>query len=47
MMKVDTYVMVPLDPRLELSQAEMNFDTKHDRPVLLPAGTRHDLGARS
>ena len=39
--------MAPLNPRLELSQAEMNLDTRHDRPVLLSAGTRHDLGACS
>jgi hypothetical protein len=47
MTKLDTYVMIPLDPRLELSQAEMNFNAEHDRPVLLSAGTGHGLGARS
>ena len=41
-----TYVIVPFDPRLELGQAEMNLNTEHDRPVLLPTLTRHGFGAR-
>ena len=42
----ETYVIGPFDPRLKLGQTEVNLNTEHDRPVLLPALTRHGLGAR-
>ena len=43
----ETHVIGPFDPRLKLGQTEVNLNTEHDRPVLLPALTRRGLGARS
>lgn len=43
---METYVIVPLDPRLEFSQAKMNLNAEDDLPVLPSARTRHGLGAR-
>jgi len=42
----ETYVVIPLNSRLEFGQAEMNLNAEHDRPVLLPTLTRHGLGTR-
>lgn len=33
--KIRTYVISPLDPCLELRQAEVNLDTEHNCPVSL------------
>ena len=46
MTKVKTYIIDPFDPRLELSQAEMNLNTEDDLPVLPSVRARHCLGAR-
>ena len=34
-----TYIIYPLDPRLELCQSKVNLDRKHDRPILLSIPT--------
>ena len=41
-----TYVIGPFDSRLKFGQTEVNLNTEHDRPVLVPTLTRHGLGAR-
>ena len=47
MTEIKTYVIGPLDSRLELGQTEMDLNTEHDLPVLLPALARHCCSARS
>lgn len=44
--KTKTYILIPLDPCLELSQAEVKLNTKHDCPIHLSVPTPLGHSAR-